>query len=101
MGARGVRAALLQWQILFYGDEEIPVRYSSPLDRRPEYPRQVDDALSEGRTVALVGTLEQAEPVLRSPLGRLMEPSGGDYFIMTEVSRPLLESIGFMFLPEG
>jgi hypothetical protein len=102
-GVEGVYSmgGLLQWQILFYGNEEIPARFSSPLDRLPEYPRQVDDAFAEGRAVALVGTMEQAEPVLRSPLGRLMERSGGDYFIMTDVSRPFLESIGFMFLPEG
>ena len=93
--------ALLPWQILFYGDEEIPVRFASPIDRRPEYPRQVDAVLADGRTVALVGTTSQAESLLRSPLAHLIEPVDEDYFVMTEVSRPLLESLGFQFFPES
>ena len=92
--------AMLQWQILFYGKEKIPVRFASPLDRRPEYPRQVDAALAAGRTVALVGTMSQAEPILDTDLGRLLEPVGKSYFVMVGVSRPLLESLGFSFLQD-
>jgi len=92
--------ALLPWQIMFYGDEGIPVRFASPVDRRPEYPRRVDAALVAGRRVALVGTMRQAESLLESPLAHLIQPAGNDYFVVLEVSRPILESLGFQFLPE-
>ncbi len=91
--------ALLQWQLLFYGNESFPVRFASPVDRRPEYPREVDAALAAGRPVALVGTLRQAEPILGTELGRALEPVGRGYFLMAGVSRPFLESLGFTFLP--
>jgi hypothetical protein len=102
-GVEGVYSmdALLQWQILFYGNEEVPVRFASPLDRRPEYPRRVDAALTTGGTVALVGTMSQAESLLQSPLAHLIQPVGDNYFILTDVSRPFLESIGFRFLPDA
>ena len=50
-------SGLLQWQIMFYGDEAIPVRPLSPTDRYPAYPAAVDSIRAErGRTV-LVGPL--------------------------------------------
>lgn len=90
--------ALLQWQILFYGKEAIPARFASPLDRRPEYPIQVDEALATGGRVALVGTRAQAQGFLGTPLGEGMELVGENYFAILDVPRPVLERLGFGFL---
>jgi len=98
-GVEGVYSmdALLQWQILFYGGEGIPARFASPVDRRPEYPRAVDEALAEGKTTALVGTMLQAEPILDTPLGHTLRPVGENYFVLLDPSRAFLDSIGFRF----
>jgi hypothetical protein len=98
-GVEGVFSmdALLQWQVMFYGNEKIPARFASPVDRRPEYPRAVDRALANGETVALVGTMLQGEPILGTPLGDAIRPVGENYFLLLEPPRPFLEEIGFRF----
>lgn len=96
-GVAGVYSmdALLQWQFLFYGEERIPARFASPTDRRPAYAREVDAALASGRTVALIGTMDQAAPILDTGLGTRVRPVGETFFFIPGVQRPLLESLGF------
>jgi hypothetical protein len=89
--------ALLQWQLMFYGKERVPARFASPVDRRPEYPEAVDGALMGGRSVALIGTMAQAPPILGTPLGDRLVPVGETFFYIRDVDRPLLESLGFRF----
>jgi hypothetical protein len=101
-GVEGVFSmdALLQWQVLFYGNEEIPARFASPVDRRPEYPEAVDAALAGRERVALVGTMLQAEPILGTSLGDAIRPVGENYFVLPDPSRSFLEGIGFRFTPD-
>jgi hypothetical protein len=89
--------ALLQWQVMFYGNERVPARFASPVDRRPEYAQAVDGALKEGLPVALIGTMAQAEPILGTPLGDRLVPVGETFFFIEDVDRPLLEGLGFRF----
>jgi len=60
MKAKGVTHAfsihaLLQWQVMFYSDEQIISRSTSDVDRYPAYVSEMDRALADGETVAVVG----------------------------------------------
>lgn len=53
---------LLQWQIMFYSNENIIARYKSSIDRYPEYIEKVDDAFrNNNTTVALTGFIDPNE----------------------------------------
>ena len=56
-GARHVFSmnGLLESQLIFYSHEDVIARYQKSWDRYPEYVRAVDDALADGKTVAVVG----------------------------------------------
>ncbi|MFH1762964.1 MAG: hypothetical protein ABIF09_02125 [Gemmatimonadota bacterium] len=88
---------LLQWQIMFYGDEKIPARYASPTDRYPPFPAKVDSILADGGKTALVGPMSAADLYAQTPLAEVMVRVGQDYFVVPGPSRTLLEWIGFKF----
>lgn len=90
-------SGLLQWQIMFYGRESIPARFTSPIDRYPAYPQRVDAARAAGARTALVGQSSSAAPFLASPLRDRLIPVGTDYFIILDPTRDILEAIGFKF----
>jgi hypothetical protein len=46
---------LLEWQLMFYSDEEVIARYISWNDRYPAYISAVDRALANGQAIAVVG----------------------------------------------
>jgi hypothetical protein len=45
----------LQWQVMYYSQDEFPARWIEPADRVPEYPMKIDHALFSGNHVAVVG----------------------------------------------
>jgi len=88
---------LLQWQIMFYGGEKIPARYSSTTDRYPAYPALVDSTLDAGGRTVLVGPLSTAILYAETPLAEVMGRVGRDYFVIPDPTRLLLEELGFEF----
>lgn len=98
-GVEGVysMSGLLQWQIMFYGEERVPARYRSPVDRYPAYPARVDSVLARGGRTVLLGPIEMAGPLAASPLRSQMIRVGQDYFAIARPSRALLMQLGFGF----
>lgn len=92
--------AMLQWQIMFAGSENVKARWFDPSDRYPEYPRAVDRALISGKRVALVGRLHQMQSLLgRGSDFTRIENVDGRYIILYDPDRAILEKIGFVLNP--
>ena len=89
---------LLIWQIMFYGEEAIPARFSSATDRYPRYPAKADSVLSAGGRTALLGPISAAAPLLKTRLADDILRVGRDFFVILDPSRALLEEGGFEFL---
>lgn len=89
---------LLSWQIMFYGEEAIPARYSSATDRYPLYPAKADSVLAAGGRTALLGPISAAAPLLETRLADDILRVGRDHFVILDPSRGLLEEGGFEFL---
>ena len=51
---------LLEWQVMFYSDENVPARSMASLDRYPAYVSEVDRALANGEAVAVVGYTDRS-----------------------------------------
>lgn len=82
---------LLQWQLIFYSNEEIISRYDSPIDRYPEYASKVDAALnSQDKRVALFGFYPYEED-------KSLTKVGEKYFVILDPTKEQLESWGFGF----
>ena len=90
-----VNNGLLQWQIMFYSNEQVIARYKSKTDRYPEYIDIVDSALNNPEIkVAMVG-----------PIGSMDEPTsseniiliGNRYFIYENPDKSVLIDNGFKF----
>lgn len=90
-----VNNGLLQWQIMFYSNEQIIARYKSKTDRYPEYIDIVDSALNNPEIeVAMVG-----------PIGSMDEPTVSKniilvenrYFIHENPDKSVLIDNGFKF----
>jgi hypothetical protein len=86
---------LLQWQIMFYSGERIISRWMSDTDRYPKYPREVDEAMAEGRKTALVGYYEDLS---RSVASRVEIVRVGErYAVVANPDQRLLRDLGFRF----
>jgi hypothetical protein len=99
---------LLEWQLMFYSDEELLVRSAAPTDRYPRYVGEVDRALANGEPVAVVGyTSASGAPGCSSiPIctggieGMVPNPEAiftvdDKYFAYAGASRALLQQLGF------
>jgi hypothetical protein len=113
--ARGIRHVfsmngLLEWQLIFYSDEDVVARFQMAQDRYPPYVRAVDRALSNGEPVAVVGYTDTsgapgcaAIPICTGGIERLIVDPGslftvdGKYFVYARANRDLLDKLGFRF----
>jgi hypothetical protein len=89
-------SGLLQWQILFYGREAIPARFTS-LDRRPEYLEAVNRARAAGARTALVGTIPStgASDLLNSQFRSRVVRVGERFFMVLDPPDEMLHGFGF------
>jgi len=95
--------AMLQWNIIFAGREQVIARWRSPYDRRPEYPRAVDKALFTGENVAVVGTAiywEQTNRFLQKQGYAHVRPriAGGRYFWIPVPDVAMIKRMGFRLI---
>ena len=86
---------LLQWQIMFYSGERIISRWMSDTDRYPKYPREVDEAMAEGRKTALVGYYEDLSGSAASRVEIVRV--GERYAVVANPDQRLLRDLGFRF----
>jgi hypothetical protein len=111
--ARGIRHAfsmngLLEWQLMFYSDEEVLARFTAAIDRYPAYVREVDRALADGEPVAVVGYTSASGapgcwdvPICTGGIeGMVANPQAiftvdGKYFVFAGASRELLHQLHF------
>jgi hypothetical protein len=101
MRSRGVTHAfamnaLLQWPITFYSRETVIARWKSNVDRYPAYISEVDRALNDGETVAIVGYVGYTyglEEMVRNP--HEMINVDGKYFVYVGADKDLLRKAGF------
>jgi len=85
---------LLQWQLMFYSQEEIIARYRYNTDRYEPYLEQVNAALEESnKNVGLIGNYNPSLPKNAPNLTLL----GSQYFTYMFPSKPELEKGGFRF----
>jgi hypothetical protein len=89
-------SGLLHWQILFYGQEEIPARFIY-LDRRPEYLADVNAARGTGARTALVGTIPGtgATDLLNSQFRDRVVRVGERFFVVYDPPDAMLQAFGF------
>jgi hypothetical protein len=103
MRSRGVTRAfamnpLLQWPIMFYSGETVIVRWTDSVDRYPAYISEVDRALDDGETVAIVGYVGYTyglERMVRNP--EAIINIDGKYFVYVGADQDLLRKAGFRF----
>lgn len=83
---------LLQWEMMFYSNEQLIARFLSNVDRYPEYIRRVDNAFSNPKNrIGLVGYLH-LEPTLKSPD---LIPIHDYFFFYENPSKKMLLERGF------
>lgn len=90
--------ALLQWQIVFYSREAVLARWTAENDRYPPYVREVDKALENGETVAVVGYVGYTgglESMVRDP-SRVIDVDK-KYFVYIGPDKELLMRARFRF----
>ncbi len=90
--------ALLQWPITFYSGETVIARWKAGRDRYPPYIEEVDRALDDGETVAIVGYAAYTyglETMVRDPWA--MIDVDGKYFVYIGPDKDLLRRLGFRF----
>ena len=99
--ANGVRHAfsvnaLLQWQISFYSRETIIARWTHRMDRYPPYIRDIDNALTAGEIVAIVGYVGAMRGLDKELTSTEAIATIGDrYFVYVGPSKELLKRMGF------
>ena len=99
---------LLEWQLMFYSDEDILARWTAWNDRYPAYVSAVDRALANGEAVAVVGYTDgsgapgcQAIPVCTGAIESIVPNReqiftvDGKYFVYAGASKELLKKLGF------
>ena len=90
--------ALLQWPITFYSHETVVARWKPDRDRYPDYVNEVDRALNNNETVAIVGYVGYTYGLERM----VSDPTAivnvdGKYFVYIGADRDLLKKAGFEF----
>ena len=101
---------LLDSQLEFYSDEKVLSRWADPLGRYPAYVKEVDRALADGETVAVVGYTHTSGapgcwdvPICSGGLERMVaNPESiftvdDKYFVYVGADRDLLKKLGFRF----
>ena len=99
---------LLEWQLMFYSDEEVLARYAAWNDRYPAYVSAVDRALANGQAVAVVGYTDgsgapgcQVIPACTGAIeGLVSNPEqiytvDHKYFVYVGANKKLLKTLGF------
>jgi len=101
--SRGVTHAfamntLLQWKITFYSGETVIARWKGDRDRYPPYLVEVERALDNGETVAIVGYAGYTYGLERLvPNPEAIIEVDGKYFIYVGADKELLRKAGFRF----
>lgn len=100
-GVEGVYAAHsdVQWQIMFYGDDMIPTRGRSKVDRYPAYVEAVDRARSSGGTTALVADVRRLRDEIPELGGFPGYRVGERYLRLDDPSDAALALLRFDFEP--
>ena len=89
---------LLQWQLMFYGQEAIVARWTYPVDRYPPFVAEVDRAFHAGEPIALVGYVDSIDRVKRLvPAPTAVRPVGETYFVYVGPRRDVLHTLGVRF----
>jgi len=101
---------MLDSQLVFYSDEKVLSRWADPLGRYPAYVKEVDRALADGETVAVVGYTHTSGapgcwdvPICTGGLERMVaNPESiftvdDKYFVYVGADRDLLKQLGFRF----
>jgi hypothetical protein len=101
---------MLDSQLVFYSDEKVLSRWTTPLARYPRYLEEVDRALARGEPVAVVGYTHTSGapgcwdvPICTGGLeGMIPNPESiftvdGKYFVYVGADRDLLRKLGFRF----
>jgi hypothetical protein len=101
---------LLDSQLVFYSDEKVLSRWADPLGRYPAYVREVDRALADGETVAVVGYTNTSGapgcwdvPICTGGIeAKIANPASiftvdGKYFVYAGADKALLKTLGFRF----
>jgi hypothetical protein len=84
----------LQWQIIYYSQDEIPARWVEPADRIPGYPTKVDQALFSGKHVAVVGFVN-GKGYVEWKDRRSIQEVEQRYFLAMDPDPETLRSMGF------
>jgi hypothetical protein len=89
---------LLQWKITFYSGETVIARWKGNRDRYPPYLSEIDRALDNGETVAIVGYVGYTYGLERLvPNPEAIIEVDGKYFIYVGADKELLRKAGFRF----
>ena len=101
---------LLDSQIVFYSDEQVLARWTYPVTRHPAYSTEVDRALANGETTALVGYTNVSGapgcwdvPICTGGIENMVaNPESiftvdDKYFVYVGADRELLKKLGFRF----
>ena len=104
---RGIRHVycldpMLHWNLIFASDELILARWFHPSDRYPAYPMAVDQALYQGRPVAIVGKARQLAAV-KDKLARsqaTIYQSQGYFFLMVRYPTMPVQLGFYLNLPQ-
>jgi hypothetical protein len=101
---------MLDSQIVFYSNEKVLSRWADPVGRYPPYVKEVDRALANGETVAVVGYTNQSGapgcwdvPICTGGIERLVATPESiftvddKYFVYIGATRDLLTKLGFRF----
>ena len=92
---------LLQWQVVFYSREDVLSRWTHPVDRVPEIPAAVDQALFAGEPTALIGPLADLPALEGVYPDRVYAFPDLPYFIAPDPDPDTLRAIGFTLHAPG
>ncbi len=88
---------LLHWQLMFYSEEKVIVRYMSKVDRYPEYPQKIDAFLDEGGTIPMVGFMGLYRGLDQHPKLQEAQQVGNAYFYLPGFDKAFLEQLQYKF----
>jgi hypothetical protein len=102
MRAKGVRHAfsmhpLLQWQLMFYSDEQVISRWTTELERYPAYVREMDGAVADGEPIALVGYVGDTHGLENMVNREAIFTVDDRYFVYVGADKALLKKLRFQF----
>lgn len=83
---------MMQWQIIYYSNEEIKCRFKSKVDRFPLYSEAVNRAFRKGEDYALFGRSYR----IKKPFSADHQTVDGGYSFVLKPNRRILKSNGFI-----